>query len=101
MTIQYAQEKFHQAINTLATNPGRIQERVIDAWIYGLIHIEPERDLPKEVLEEFLDRKKEITKGSAAEGEGLIASTVNGMSEDEAMEEASWILGYAYNLDNY
>jgi len=101
MSITYGQEKFSTAIHTLATNPGRINERLVAAWIYSLNNLDPDRDLPPQLQADFKAQASEIRSGKPTGVEGTIKAFIDALSEDQAMERASWILQTAYQLEEY
>lgn len=100
MGLNYATEKFSNARRALASHPGRVRERLRDAWTYHLAFIEPERDIPDlDMREEFDNHKTQMTSGIPENGEGTIAASARAMSEDDALEEAEWILAFLYRLE--
>ena len=101
MSITYGQEKFSTAVHTLATNPGRIRERLAAAWIYSLNNVDPDRDLPSQLQADFRAQATKIRSGTPTGQEGTIRAFTDTLSEDEAMERAAWIVATAYELDDY
>lgn len=100
MSLDYATEKFSNARRGLALHPGRIRERLRGAWTYHLAFIELERDIPDpDMREEFNNHKTQMTSGIPENGEGTIAASARAMSEDDALEEAEWILAFLYRLE--
>ncbi|MFC3833872.1 MULTISPECIES: hypothetical protein [Deinococcus] len=99
MSLAYAREKFSVARYTLASGTGRIQERLRDAWVYSLINVMPERDLPQKHLRaEFEQHAARITSGIPVGQEGTIAAYINTLSDEEAQEEAVWILSFIHQI---
>ncbi len=95
MKNPYPDEKFTNAIDTMATSPKSIQERVGDAYLFNLIHVKTE-EVPEEIQAEFDEVKKKLTRVEAVGDEGSVAATTTQMSTNEAIEIAKEILYMAY-----
>lgn len=67
-----------------------IQERLCNAYVYRLIHVEVE-DLPESIRDDFRKLEAEITSGEAKGGEGTVAAFCNGLTDEEAAR-------YAYRI---
>lgn len=89
--LDYAWEKFHAAVLTLAEGSGCVQERLADAYIRHLIRLEPE-DLPGNMQADFAVLKERITRIGAAGDEGRVATTTAAMSDFEAKQIAAKIV---------
>lgn len=100
MSLSYAVEKFMVARHTLAIGPGRIQGRLKDAWVYSLINIQAERDIPDpDLLQEFQEHHTRMTSGTPQGDEGTIAASAHDLDDDDAMAEARWILEFLHRLE--
>lgn len=87
----YAFEKLTEAVHELATNPGRVQERLAAAWMY-LHRIRPD-DLPDgELRRLFLTIRDDLTFDQPAGDEGRLTATLRGTSDYDASEIAARIL---------
>jgi hypothetical protein len=93
----YALEKLAEAVHELATNAGRVQERLAAAWLY-LFRIAPD-DVPEgELRSLFLAIKDDLTLEQPAGDEGRLIATLRGTSDDDASEIAARILRLHYEL---
>jgi len=100
MSLSYAVEKFMAARHTLAIGPGKVQSRLRDAWVYSLINIQAERDIPDpNLLQEFQEHHERMTSGIPLGDEGTIAASARNLDDDAAMQEARWILDFLYRLE--
>lgn len=97
MGLDYAREKFYIAIDTLATSPSPIQERLFYAAM-SLIRLRPEDDLPKELRKEFQAIIHELSKEPAIADEGTLAATTRKLSDDDAKKLAERILSIYIEL---
>ena len=59
MKYAYANKKFKSAVTEMATSPKNIQERIGDAFINHLMHLEIE-DLPEEIHLKFSNNVSKI-----------------------------------------
>lgn len=88
-------QKLWQAIDTLATGEGGLQERLESAALSLIgVHLPPESDLPKRYQEEFDSIKRDLTKGS----EGTIHTTIPIMNGQEAKQVVGRILSLYIKL---
>lgn len=94
MKNQYPNEKFSDAVDTMASSPKSIQERVGDAYVFSLIHVET-GNIPEEIRSQFDELKRKLTRVEAVGDEGRVAATTRQMSTDEAVEIANEILHMA------
>lgn len=90
---------FIKARGTLATHRGGIKERVIAAGRCGISVYDAET-LPSDLVDDYKDLVTKLTQGPYASGDGAVEQTVNGMSEDDAVEIAQEIMGFTHNLLN-
>lgn len=79
--MSYAWEKFHMAIHSLV-RPGSQRERLVNAYVYNIIHVEPEQ-VPAEIQDELREFEENITGVEAKGDEGSVQATVNAMDEAE------------------
>ena len=93
----YALEKLAEAVHELATNAGRVQERLAAAWLY-LFRIAPD-DVPEgELRSLFLAIKDDLTFEQPAGDEGRLIATLRGTSDGDTSEIAARILRLHYEL---
>lgn len=91
---------------TLARHPAAIKERLIDAAIAGIAHLNGNKreldKMPPELRDWFLEFMGKLTKagGSTVPGEGSIHGTVREMTEDEAQMMVDEFLALAYEVEN-
>ena len=102
MSLSYGREKFLVAVDSMATGPDRIQQRLVDAWVYSLHLIEPGRDLPQEFRADFAELHRQATaRPIEFPGEGTIQATLRQMTDDEGMQMAQRIVSLAHELEDY
>jgi rhamnogalacturonyl hydrolase YesR len=91
-------QKLHQVVDTLATHPGYIRERLIDA---GLILVQLlNSDLPPKYQQEFASIREALTNVDPRGNEGRLAATVNSMSSEDAAQIANRIVQLMFSLQN-
>lgn len=78
--FSYGWEKLHTAVHSLAGESPR-RQRLVDAIIYNLIHINPERDIPVSMRADFERFMAEVTAAEPKGDEGSVQATVNGMDD--------------------
>jgi hypothetical protein len=88
--IDYAWEKFHATVLTLA-GPGALQDRLVDAYSSQLVRLKRD-DLPRELQADFSEIEKALTSGTPTGDEGTIAAAVRAMSEQRRQEIAEKIV---------
>lgn len=89
MSINYGWEKLHLAVHSLC-GQGPQSQRLVNAVIYNLIHVNPENNLPEEILDEFQSFMDEINSVKAQDDEGTVRATVNTLDEigvDDAVKK--------------
>lgn len=94
VTVDDARVKFGLAVRHLATNRGRINERLSDVMNQYIACVDPQSDLPEAVREEFCNALSELAFALAMHEEGGIRTTVNRSSEDAAEAWAMWIVDF-------
>jgi hypothetical protein len=92
--IARAIEKFHVGIRILATHPGKVQERLIAAFVPHISSIDPTADIPDEELrEEFIALMERVTKrGPLSDSKGSIHHTIGRMYAKIAVPIAEEVL---------
>jgi hypothetical protein len=89
MTIEYAWEKLMQAVDSLATGTGRLQERLADAALF-LIRLRPE-DIPEgDLRRTFLGVMDDLTYAQGEEGS--IAASLKIKDDEDARAIAQRIV---------
>lgn len=88
--LDYSFEKFSSAVHELAASSDTIKERLRNATYHlGVLR---EINVPEEMRTEFNDLYKCITSGKPQNREGTLTSTVNQITEDEAIKIAANIV---------
>lgn len=75
----------------MVTSLKSIQDRVADAYVFNLIHIDP-KDLPESMRYRFEQLKEKLTSATPTGNEGTVLATTNKMSDTDAIETAQEIL---------
>ncbi len=86
MSLDYAFEKLSVAITGMATSTASLQERLANAYIFGLhtIGLDVNADLPPDLRSSYREIEKSLTKVPAQGDEGTVAATTRVMSDEEA-----------------
>jgi len=91
----YAAEKFHQALDALATGEGVLRERLITACMCNITahRAHPMRaglgpKMPAELVERIYDFTDRVTATAAVGNEGTLTATLNAMSDEELRSTA-------------
>ena len=95
----YPDQKFSNAITTLATSPKSIQERIADAFIFDIMHVKA-KDVPEDIKYRFKELQKKMTSVEELSDEGRIVATTRNMTTDEAVEIANEIVCLADIINN-
>ena len=91
MSLEYADEKFSQAVYRLATHSGAIKERLAAALLdIGSVQL---RDVPEGLHDLYSDFWKSVTRN------GDIITSANAMTIDEAVEAAKLIVRFANEFE--
>ena len=103
MSLAYANEKFSNAVESLAISPYSIHQRLIEAAIYHIIHVDVERDLPDDLQDDVRDLMHRLTKDSPdpsqlSAGDGKIHASVRNLSTDQAIEMAQEIVSLTHRI---
>lgn len=75
---RYGWEKFHGAVHTLA-GEGPIAERLENAYLYNIIHLKKNNDIPDELHKEFDELVAIMTDADVPEGR--VNAAVHAMDE--------------------
>ena len=87
----YAKEKMEWAVWILATQPGRVKERLFGAYLQ--IHVIGEH-MPSEYREEYQRILRDMNNPNQPdEGEGTVKATLAAMDEEQAVHIAKRIHG--------
>jgi hypothetical protein len=95
---RYACEKFHSAVLSLA-GEGSIQERLENAYVFSIIHLRRDNDIPEELHDDFEEIVALMTASNAAEGR--VHAAVNAMDEIERSSVVGKIIGLYDSLCRY
>ncbi|GIX16408.1 MAG: hypothetical protein KatS3mg119_0594 [Rhodothalassiaceae bacterium] len=99
MAISKAYERCLLALTTMVRGTGSIQERLRDAFLQHLRHIDPESDLTPALAQQFLELKALVTsREPEADGETRVEATTRAMSDHEAQETADQFIAFATNV---
>jgi len=97
----YASEKFGAGVLTLAEAPGRIKERLLDAYLSQVMRAHPpDAGLSAEITKRINDLDARMTRVSEPAPNGTIAATVDAMTEEEASELAREIVELSWAIDH-
>ena len=66
-------------------------------WKIGVYN---EENLPSHLVEDYKDLITKLIEGKNQVGDGTVEQTVNGISEDDAVEIAQEIMDFTHNLLN-
>jgi hypothetical protein len=94
MSISYAWEKSMLAVTGMARSTKNINGRIADAYVYHLINIEPDRDLPEDLRLRLAEIREALTRTPARGNEGTVQASAMAMSEEEASEIADKIVEF-------
>ena len=85
MALNYAWEKFHIAMGSLATDTRSLQERLAAAYAFNIMMLD-EKDVTPEILERLEKLGQKLTSKGAVGDEGTIEATTSQMTDMEARE---------------
>ncbi|WJV61343.1 hypothetical protein PCO87_15705 [Pectobacteriaceae bacterium C52] len=88
----YAWEKFHGAMHTLATD-APIKQRIVNAYVFNILHVNRERDIPKTILSRYDELINLITSVEPESNEGRVEATVHGMDEIKCNRTTELMIG--------
>jgi hypothetical protein len=89
--LNYLDEKLTDAVRTLATGTGRIQQRLRDAYVYNLVMLN-ETDFPKTMRRDFQLLSEAVSRVEGDPMEGAVAASTREMKDEEAAEWARLIV---------
>ena len=84
MSLETGKQRFINAVRCLVDERGPIKERLLIAYVSQLSAIQPEEDLPSEMLSPFTMIKTRLDRFRRQGDRGNAASQLEEMSEDEA-----------------
>ena len=94
--FDYSFEKFGRAFHDLAASNDSLKERLLRAFDHiGRVR---ERDVPKELREQFLGISERIRSGKPQNREGTSQATVNQITDGEAVKIAEDIVSFNEEL---
>ncbi len=99
MKDHYPSEKFSAAVGTLAASPRPLQGRIADAFVYSLDRLIGNPAVPEDVKEKLAEYNAAWRAVEDAGEQGTISVWASGLSDDEAMDIATWIVDKAFELD--
>ena len=99
MPGHYPTEKFSDATRTLAMGRESIQKRVAAAFEYSLVHLTAIPSVPANVAQKLQDFGDAWDAIGDTGGRGQISVWVSGLTDDEAVEIAGWIVETAWELE--
>lgn len=86
--VRYAAGKFRQAVRILATGPGDVRSRLLDA--YGVFYIVRVADLPDEVQEDYRWIQQKLTSQKARhQEEGEVEATLRTIRNNTGVQIAT------------
>ena len=97
MDNSYGREKLQNAVLSL-DNVCDQRTGLLNAVVYSLIHIDPDRDLPVEIQSEFKCIMKELRTATPQADEGRIRATINEMDDTAVRDLVTRIAGLYGNL---
>lgn len=92
MAIEEGLERFEKAVRILVDEKGRIKDRLLVAYASQLSRVDPNCDLPDELVAEFDAMKNELSDAEVPYGYGEYAGEkIGAMTEEEASAHAGKI----------
>lgn len=79
----YGWEKLSLAVRAMAESPKSLQERLLNAYIYHVIHVHAE-NVPRAQEQALEALNRQLTSKPAVGDEGTAAATILAMSDEEA-----------------
>src|SRR4051794_3821655 len=98
MGLSYAAEKYTRARDLMATGHGVLRERLHEAFVYQLVHVKADRDLPEGLREEHEQLMAQIRRVEDIGGGGRFAATLAEMTADEVHEVAEQVVALEYRI---
>lgn len=78
--FSYGWEKLHMAVHSLAGEASQ-RQRLVEAIVHNLIHINAERDIPPGMREQFESFMAEMTAVEPKGDEGSVQATVSSLDD--------------------
>ncbi len=102
MDLSYTREKYVAAVQALATEPGRIKERLLAAAIAGVGGLFPSKSsgVSPDLVSDIASLERALTSCEPAGKEGAFAASIDAMSEGEASRCAQLILTIDSKLEH-
>jgi hypothetical protein len=92
MSLSYAHEKFYAAVRGMAESAKSLPERIEDACVYSIIHVQDE-DIPQDHRWDFRRLMELVTRCEPrSPDEGKVRATTQQMSVEETSEAAHLII---------
>ena len=91
-------QRFRNAVESLATGTGSLQQRLTDAYAIQL-HCLRREDFPESLQEIFASIDLYLTRKDAKGDEGTIAATTMSLPDDHAIRIAKAIVDLSYRLE--
>ncbi|XYD10514.1 hypothetical protein R1A27_08600 [Methylobacterium sp. NMS12] len=92
MDLDYAWEKTMVAVMGMASSPESIHQRIANAYVGSLIHIDPEQHLPLDLRPLFEEIRTALTETPAQSDEGSAVASARAMSTERATDVARQIV---------
>jgi|GEM_PF-6984084 len=101
MTDYYPSEKFSQAVGILAVSPLPLQKRIANAFFHLSTLLAPMHsvNLPQDTKQKLQEYDATWRSVDDPAGLGKLIIWANSLSDDEAIEIASWILETTFRLN--
>ncbi|MCU5775245.1 hypothetical protein [Winslowiella arboricola] len=97
---RYGWEKLHGAVHSLC-GVGSLKERLENAYLYNLLHLTVENDIPEPVRGRFNELSQSLTRGRPEGEEGRVHATIIAMDDAELNAAVSEIIGLYDDLCRY
>lgn len=89
----YGWEKLYKTMRSLVSD-GDIRDRLYNGLVNEGIHITPERDLPEEIREDFLNFLERMSPSQSSIGRTSLKTTIFALSDEEAYNGAQQLLDF-------
>ena len=100
MKYKYGWEKFHASVLTL-TSEGPLTQRLSDAYLYGISHLEKENDVPEALLEKYDELVSLLTSAAPEAYEGRVVASINRLDELELSRASELMVSLYDSLCRY
>lgn len=98
--MSYLNEKLFVAVLGMSQSEGDVRQRLVDAYVFSLIHaIPPVHDWGQELNERLLEIQEMLTRVEPLGDEGSVQATVNTMTDDEVSACIEKICGLIFMLE--